>query len=228
MPDQRRPGLGAFDPTLYVLIDPEPCGDRPPGEIAAAAVRGGATLVQLRAKKATTREFLALASALRAALADTGVRLLINDRVDVALVTGAEGVHVGQDDLPPEEVRRLLGPRATIGLSVRNAEEAAAAPLDILDYVAIGGVFATASKNNTTPPVGIEGLTQLAALLHERRPDLPLVAIAGIDAGNAADVVRAGVQGVAVISAICGAPDPERAARELRAIVDSAKTEPKS
>jgi len=153
------------------------------------------------------------------------VPLLINDRVDVALATGADGVHVGQDDMAVEDARRLLGPDAIIGLSIKTVAQAEAAPVDLLDYVAIGGVYATSSKDNPDPPIGVAGLARIAAVFRRRRPDLPVGAIAGIDAANAAATVDAGADGVAVISALSLAPSPPDAARELRAIVDKALAE---
>src|SRR5205085_4655686 len=117
---------------------------------------GGATLVQLRDKHGTTRRLIAEARAIKQALAPFGVPLVINDRVDVALAAQAGGVHVGQDDMPVEEARRLLGPRAIIGLSIKSVAQANAAPLDLLDYVGVGGVYATSSKDNPNPPIGVD------------------------------------------------------------------------
>jgi thiamine-phosphate pyrophosphorylase len=131
-------------------------------------------------------------------------------------------VHVGQDDMAVEDARRLLGPEAIIGLSVKTVAQAKAAPLDLLDYVAIGGVFATSSKDNPDPPVGTDGLHTIAAAVRARAPALPICAIAGIDRGNARAVIAAGADGVAVISALSMAADPAAAARDLRAVVDQA------
>jgi thiamine-phosphate pyrophosphorylase len=155
------------------------------------------------------------------------VPLLVNDRVDVALAAGADGVHVGQDDMAVADARRLLGDRAIIGLSVKSAAQASEAPVDLLDYVAIGGVFATTSKDNPDPPVGTDGLRAIAAAVHARaaklpKAKLPIAAIAGIDRRNAGDVIAAGADGVAVISALSMTADPTEAARDLRAIVDRA------
>lgn len=204
------------DPRLYLVLGPDDCAD--PAETAAAAVAGGVTLVQLRAKQASSREFLALARRTLDALAGSGVPLLINDRVDIALAAGAAGVHIGQDDLPAAEARRLLGRDAIIGLTVRSRAEAEAAPLELLDYVSIGGVFATRSKDNPDPPIGLRGLAEIAALLR-RRGNLPLCGIAGIGADRAGAVLGAGVDGIAVVSAITAAADPVQAARELRALL---------
>jgi thiamine-phosphate pyrophosphorylase len=162
------------------------------------------------------------ARALAHALAGSGVPLIVNDRVDVALAAGAVGVHVGQDDMPVAEARRLLGRDAIIGLSVKTIEQARAAPLDALDYVAIGGVFATGSKDNPDPPVGLDGLRRLAEAVRARAPGFPVCAIAGIDAGNAAEVIAAGADGVAVISALTRTADPAAAAADLRRRIDAA------
>lgn len=208
--------MNPVDPRLYLVLGPDDCAD--PAEVAAAAVAGGVTLVQLRAKQASSREFLALARRTLDALAGSGVPLLINDRVDIALAAGAAGVHIGQDDLPAAEARRLLGRDAIIGLTVRSRAEAETAPLELLDYVSIGGVFATRSKDNPDPPIGLRGLAEIATLLR-RRGDLPLCAIAGIDTDRAGAVLGAGVDGIAVVSAITAAADPVQAARELRALL---------
>src|SRR5207302_4537329 len=125
------------------------------------------------------------------------VPLIINDRVDVALAAGADGVHVGPDDMPPEEARRLLGSNALIGLSIKTIDQARAAPLDLLDYVGIGGVYATASKDNPQAPIGADGLRTLVDVIHARAPGMPIAAIAGIDETNAAEVIAAGADGIA-------------------------------
>jgi thiamine-phosphate pyrophosphorylase len=216
------------DLRLYSLVDPQRDGGHPLPDLARAVVAGGATLIQLRDKAGTTRQMIERARALRAALAGTGVPLLINDRVDVALAAGADGVHIGWDDMAVEDARRLLGPRAIIGLSINSAERAAAAPLALLDYVAVGGVFATTSKDNPNPPKGVEGAKALADIIRRRPPAMPVGAIAGIDASNAADVMAAGFDGICVISALSLARDPAAAARELRRIVDAANPQRRS
>jgi len=213
------------DVRLYALVDPDRDGGRDLAELARLVSLGGATLVQLRDKHGDTRAMVERARAVKAALAPFGVPLLINDRVDVALAAGADGAHVGQDDMAVEDARRLLGPRAIIGLSIKTVAQAAAAPIDLLDYVGIGGVFATASKDNTSPPIGPTGLARIAEVFRRRAPKFPLCAIAGIDASNAAHTIAAGVDGVAVISALSLASDPQAAARELRAVVDAAVAE---
>jgi thiamine-phosphate pyrophosphorylase len=210
------------DLRLYALVDPERAGGRDLAELAWLLARGGATLVQLRDKEGTTQAMVQTARAIRGKLAPLGVPFLVNDRADVAFAAGADGVHLGQDDMAVEDARRLLGPHAVIGLSIKTLEQAARAPVEHLDYACIGGVFATTSKDNPDPPIGLPGLRSISATLRARDPDLPIGAIAGIDASNAAAVVAAGADGVAVISALSLARDPQVAARDLRAIVEAA------
>src|SRR5215468_9865338 len=200
------------DLRLYALVDPERANGRDLAELARLVAQGGATLVQLRDKHSDTRAMVERARAIKAALAPFDVPLLINDRVDVALASGAHGAHVGQDDLAADDARRLLGPDAIIGLSIKTVAQAEAAPIDRIDYVGVGGVFATSSKNNPEPPIGPAGVTRIAEIFRRRAPTFPLCGIAGIDAGNAADVIAAGAVGVAVISALSGARDPQAAA----------------
>jgi len=215
----------AVDLRLYALVDPERAGGHGLAELARLLALGGATLVQLRDKHGATRAMVEAARAIRDTLAPLSVPLLVNDRVDVALAAQADGVHVGQDDLSVEDARRLLPPDAIIGLSIKTVAQADAAPVELLDYVAIGGVYATTSKDNPDPPIGVDGLARIAEIFRRRRPDLPVCAIAGIDAANAATTVKAGADGVAVISALSLAPDPPEAARALRAIIDAALAE---
>lgn len=210
------------DVRLYALVDPRRAGAFALDDLAHRIASGGATLIQLRDKESDTRSFIARARRVKAKLRGLGAPLLINDRVDVALASEADGVHLGQDDMTPQDARRLLGPRAIIGLTVRSLAEAEAAAVDCIDYVAIGGVFATTSKDKPDPPVGLGGFNANAAAVRRRAPQMPIAAIAGIDRSNAADVIAAGADGVAVISALSLAADPAAAARELRAIVDRA------
>ncbi|CDW93174.1 MULTISPECIES: thiamine phosphate synthase [unclassified Thiomonas] len=200
---------------LHLVTDAALCGPRGVEAVVAAAVRGGATCVQLREKQLDTRPFVERARALKALLAPLGVPLIINDRPDVALAAGADGVHVGQSDLPPEDVRRLM-PHALIGLSVENPEQVRAAADMPVDYLGVSPVFSTPSKQDTAPALGLEGLRAMRALT-----DLPLIAIGGIDLNNAAQVLAAGADGLAVVRALCAAPDPAAAAQALRQLTDS-------
>ena len=210
------------DVRLNAIVDPERANGRSLADLARMVVAGGATLIQLRDKHGSTRRMIEEARAIKAVLAGTGVPLVINDRVDVALAAETDGVHVGQNDMPVADARRLLGPKAIIGLSIKTVALAKAAPVDVIDYVGVGGVYTTTSKNNPDPPIGIAGLRDIVEVFRARKRDLPVCGIAGIDSGNAADVIRAGVDGVAVISALSAQNDPEAAARQLRAIVDAA------
>ncbi len=207
---------------LYVIVDPSACRGRDPVSVARAAVRGGAGIIQLRDKSGDIPAMLALAREMGRAVREEGGLFVINDRADVALAAGADGVHVGQEDLPPEETRALLGGDAVIGLSLKTAGQVDAAPVESLSYGAIGGIFPTASKRQDLPPAGLDGLAELAGRLRARAPGLPVVAISGIAVDNAASVIAAGADGIAVISAVCAAEDPEAAARALRREVDAA------
>jgi thiamine-phosphate pyrophosphorylase len=213
------------DLRLNAIVDPERAGGHALADLARLCAEGGATLVQLRDKQSATRAMIDEARAIKQALAPFGVPFVVNDRVDVALAAAADGVHVGQDDMAAEDARRLLGPVAIIGLSVKTMSEAEAAPIGLIDYVGSGGVYATLSKQQKNPPIGPEGLARIIGVLRRRaqesRKALPVCGIAGIDAGNAAPVIAAGADGVAVISALSLASDPTAAARALRQIVDA-------
>jgi thiamine-phosphate pyrophosphorylase len=206
------------DWSLHLVTDRKLAGPRSVEDLVRAAVRGGVTVVQLREKDMCAREFIDLARRLKIFLADTGVPLIVNDRVDVALAARADGVHLGQSDMDPRDARRLLGPDAIIGLSVETTEQAERAAAFDVDYLGAGPIFWTPTKPELTGAWGTEGLAGLRALSRHK-----LVAIGGISAANAAEVMRAGADGVAVVSAICAAPDPEGAARELLRIVKKAR-----
>lgn len=207
----------AFDPTLCLVLGPEDVGGRDPTAVARAAVHGGATMVQLRWKSAGGRVLAELARALVAALAPTGVPLLVNDRPDVALVSGAAGVHVGDDDLAPADARRVVGPRAIVGVSVTSLEGLPRVDPAIVDYAGVGPVYATHTKRDAAPPLGIEGLAAAC-----ERLAVPVLAIGGIDASRVPPLMAAGAAGVAVVSAITAEPDARRAATRLRAALDAA------
>ena len=210
-----------IDLRLNAIVDPERAGGRDLAELARLTALGGATLIQLRDKISDTRAMVETARAIKEALKPFEVPLVVNDRIDVALAAGADGVHVGQDDMAVEDARKILGRGAIIGLSVKTIDEANAAPVELIDYVGSGGVYVTTSKQQKSAPIGTAGLARVIAALHARAPKLPVCGIAGIDAGNAAPVIAAGADGVAVISALSLAPDPAAAARTLRGIVDA-------
>ena len=209
-----------IDLRLNAIVDPERTGGHQLADLARQCARGGATLVQLRDKLSATRAMIEEARAIKKALADSGVPFVVNDRVDVAMAADADGVHLGQDDMAVEDARQLLGPDAIVGLSIKSVAEAEAAPLALIDYVGSGGVYVTASKQQNNPPIGPAGLARIIAALRCRAPDLPVCGIAGIDANNAGEVIAAGADGVAIISALSLTPDPAAAARTLRDIVD--------
>lgn len=202
---------------LYLVTDRDLMRRRPIESVVEAAVRGGVTLVQLREKNCSTRDFVQLARELKRLLTPLGVPLIVNDRVDVALAAAAEGVHIGQHDMDYRSARKLLGPDAIIGLSIETVEQARSADSLDVDYLGVGPVFPTATKSDAAPSLGLAGLARVRAISRH-----PIVAIGGIGAGNVRRVVHTGVDGVAVVSAICAADDPERSARELRQSIDAA------
>ena len=165
--------------------------------------RGGAALVQLREKQLSPKEFYEQARAAVVVAEQCGVRLIVNDRVEVALAVGANGVHLGQDDMPPEAARKLLGEHAIVGFSTHNVEQAIEASKLPIDYLAIGPIFPTATKSDTAPILGLEGLRAVRQAIGA----FPLVAIGGITATNARDVIEAGADSVAVIRALLAHPD---------------------
>jgi thiamine-phosphate pyrophosphorylase len=213
------------DLRLNAIVDPERSSGRDLAELARLCAQGGATLIQLRDKVSETRAKVEAARAIKKALAPLSVAFVVNDRVDVALAAGADGVHLGPDDMDVADARRLLGRNALIGLSIKNVGEAAAAPIELIDYVGSGGVYATLSKQQKNPPIGPEGLARIIAVLrdraHQQNKELPVCGIAGIDASNAGAVIGAGADGIAVISALSLAPDPRSAAQGLREVVDA-------
>ncbi|GAB5378107.1 MAG: thiamine phosphate synthase [Acuticoccus sp.] len=202
--------MKAFDLSLYLVLDPALCGGPGMVETARRAVAGGATMVQLRDKEADTRRLIEIGRALKAALAGTAARLLVNDDAAACAAIGADGLHIGQGDMAAARARALIGPGAILGLSVETPALAAAANPALVDYVGAGPVFATLTKPGHARPVGLSGLAAMVAA-----SPVPVVAIGGLDARHAAGVLGAGVAGMAVVSAICGQPDPQAAARAL-------------
>ncbi|MBW8321202.1 MAG: thiamine phosphate synthase [Arenimonas sp.] len=208
-----------FDLSLYLVLDPVLC--RPLGmvETARRAVAGGVTLVQLRDKNAPPAQMIETGRALKAALHGTGVPLIVNDDVEAALAIGADGLHVGQDDMDAQTARRLIGPDMILGLSVETEALAAAVDPAVVDYVGAGPVFATSTKPGHKPPVGLAGLICLVGATA-----LPAVAIGGLKLDHVAAVLKAGAEGLAVVSAICGQPDPQAAAFELSQAIRKARS----
>ena len=210
--------MGRIDYSLYLVTDRALARGRPLADVVRAAVAGGVTCVQLREKEASAREFAAAARELVALLRPLGVPLIVNDRIDVALAAGADGVHVGQQDLSVADARRLGPPGWIVGVSAESVADAARAERDGADYVGASPVFATPTKADHAPPLGLAGLRALRAATK-----LPLVAIGGLHAGNARETIRAGADGLAVVSAIVAADDPRAAAAELRREIAAAK-----
>lgn len=195
---------------LYLVTDQQALRGRNLTDVVMQAVQGGVTCVQLREKTANTRDFVALACALNHLLTPLGVPLVINDRIDVALACGAQGVHLGQSDMPVELARQLLPPQVFIGLSVETPDDVRRAASQPVDYLGVSPIYPTPTKTDTAPPWGLSGLRQVRAMTH-----LPLVAIGGLQLINAAEVLQAGADGLAVVSAICSADDPCLAAQSF-------------
>ena len=200
---------------IYLVTDRGLCRGRLLLDVVAQAVKGGAACVQLREKEMPTRAFVEEALAVKNILAPHRIPLMINDRIDVALACGADGVHIGQEDMPYETARRLLGPKAIIGLSVETwADVEASRDLDV-DYLGVSPVFATPTKTDTKEPWGLEGLRKIKAFSRH-----PLVAIGGISEANAREVTEAGADCLAVVSAICSAENPAVATARLKNVFD--------
>lgn len=199
---------------LYLVTDRDLCLGRSLDEVVRGAVEGGVTMVQLREKNSSTRDFVELALRLKPLCQAAGVPLIINDRIDVALAVDADGVHIGQSDMPYEEARRLLGADKIIGLSVENFGDLEVANGLDVDYVGISPVYGTPTKTDTATPFGLEGLRRAV-----RMSQHPTVAIGGMNSSTIGDVIGAGADGVAVVSAICSAPSPRKAAEELKTII---------
>ncbi len=214
-----------LDLSVYGILDPERSRGRDLAQLAGDAVRGGATFLQLRDKHGTTRAMVETARSIVAAIEGSGVPLVINDRVDVALAANAHGVHIGEDDMAPEDARALLGADAIVGLTIHSVEEAGAAAMELADCYGVGGIYATASKNNPNPPIGVAGFRKITDALRRRDPQAQVVGIAGVDHENAAEVIRAGADGVAVISCLFMADDVEAATRLLSGRVADARRE---
>jgi thiamine-phosphate pyrophosphorylase len=203
-----------LDLSLYLVTDVDACGARGVAETVRAAVAGGVTAVQLRDHRATARELVNTATQLQEILAGTNVCFIVNDRLDVALAVGADGVHLGQSDLPVAAARDIAGPTLIIGWSVTTPAEAkvaAALASGTVDYLGVGPVFATPTKNDAASPMGVDGLRAACAA-----SPFPCVAIGGITAETVPSVMAAGACGIAVVAAICAARDPRAAAAELR------------
>ena len=201
---------------LYVIIDPKASRGRSALQVAEAAIEGGADVLQLRDKEASSGRLYRVALQLRKLTRDAGIPFIVNDRLDIALATDADGVHVGQTDLPASVVREIMGPARILGVSVDTVEEAILAERDGADYLGVGPVFeARGTKPDAGLPLGVDRIARI-----RRRCGLPIVAIGGINAENARTVREAGADAAAVISAIVEANDIAHAARRLKRILE--------
>ena len=206
------------DLTLYVVLD---TGTTPPDRIpdlALAVVHGGATILQIRDKTSSARQLVDLARTVKARVRPLGVPVVLNDRVDIAAAAGVDGAHVGQDDLPPDAARSILGPDAIIGLSVTCAEEVTTVDPAVVDHVGLGPIFATSTKPDAAPSLGANGFRSVREMLN-----LPVVAIGGIGIRNVEDAIAAGADGIAVVTAVAHADDPQSAARHLLSLIQDAR-----
>ena len=202
------------DWSLYLVADRRAAAGRSLVEVVRAAIAGGTSVVQLRDKEATTREMIALGRTLREVTRECRVPLIVNDRVDVALAVNADGVHVGREDMPAGVARALIGDGRLLGVSTETVDEARAAERNGADYLGVGDVFGTASKPDAGTPVGPRRIEEVV-----RAVAIPVVGIGGITPKNARRVIEAGAAGIAVISAVVAADDPEGAARSLRELL---------
>lgn len=204
-----------IDLSLYLVTDSALSNGRSLEWIVMEAVKGGVTMVQLREKDCSTRDFVELACSLKSKLEPLHIPLIINDRLDIVLAANADGLHIGQSDMPYDLARRILGYDKIIGLSVENIKQAREANELSVDYIGISPVFGTQTKTDTARPFGLDGVREVASFTNH-----PTVAIGGVNAGNTLDIIGAGANGIAVVSAICSAESPMKAAMRLRKQVD--------
>jgi thiamine-phosphate pyrophosphorylase len=207
-----------IDYSLYLVTDRGLARGRSTFDIVKAAVSGGVTCVQLREKDCSTLEFIEQALAIKNFLEEREVPLIINDRLDVALAVAADGVHLGQSDMPLETARKIAGPSMLIGISAESVQDAVEAEKGGADYLGVSPIYATPTKTDTVPPLGLEGLRKI-----RKRVEIPLVGIGGLNTSNAAEVIRNGADGIAVVSAIVAAEDPGTAAINLKQIIIEAR-----
>ncbi len=210
--------MNKVDVSLYGIVDPNRSKGRSLAELAKTSAENGATLIQYRDKQNDIRAMIENAKQMKQSLAGTGVPFIVNDRVDIALASGADGVHLGQEDMTAEDARQLLGGKAIIGLSIKTIEQAENAPIQFLDYAFVGGVFDTQSKDNKKS-IGISGWMEISNILKSRAPKMPVGAIAGIDETNIGSLFNAGCDGVAMISALYMADDVALATKKLADII---------
>jgi len=207
--------MQTLDYRLYLVTDRSLCQGRHVLEVIEQAVAGGVTLVQIREKDIHCRQFLEIARQTKSLLTKKQIPLIINDRVDVALAIGADGIHIGQEDMPVEDVRKLVGPSMAIGLSVNTLDQVREANKLQVDYIGVGPIYPTKTKKDAKKPLLAHGFEAISdQSIH------PVVAIGGITADNAADVIRAGANGLAIVSDICSADSPQARAQKIIDIID--------
>lgn len=207
-----------FDLSLYLVLDPALCGDYGMVATTRDAIAGGATIVQLRMKHASTRERIDVGLALKQITTGSPVRLIVNDDIEAAIAIDADGVHVGQEDAAPRDVRERIGREKILGVSVNGLAVARTFDPEGIDYIGAGPVFATGTKPDHAKPVGFDGLREMIGIC-----GLPAVAIGGLKGEHVEATFEAGADGIAVVSAICGRPDPRQAAADLAAAISKAK-----
>ncbi|MCC9621049.1 thiamine phosphate synthase [Thalassospira sp. MA62] len=215
--------MNKIDLSLYLVLDPDLCVRHSMVETTVAAIAGGATVIQLRDKQAGTDEMIRIGRELKHVMAGSGVPLIVNDDIDAAIAIDADGVHVGQDDMPSRMVRERLGQDKIIGLSIESPEVARKVDRTIVDYVGVGPVFATATKPGHKPAIGFDGLSELITIA-----GLPSVAIGGLKQHHVGPVFQSGADGIAVVSAICGQPDPEIATIKIAESIARVRTQTSS
>ena len=201
--------------SLYLVTDRGLSKGRSHRFIVEEAVKGGVTMVQLREKDVSTKAFYDLAMSLKKVLKPLNIPLIINDRMDIALAVDADGLHIGQSDLPYDVARKILGKDKIIGLSVETIEQAREADELDVDYIGLSPVFSTQTKTDTNTPLGLEGIKEIASFTHHKT-----VAIGGINDRNAGQIMQHGADGIAVVSAIVSHDNPQQAAKTLSGIVD--------
>ncbi|MDO5657042.1 MAG: thiamine phosphate synthase [Paracoccus sp. (in: a-proteobacteria)] len=207
-----------FDLSLYLVLAPDLCRAHDLSQTVRLAVAGGATMIQLRDKTADRAALIRTGRALRDLLDGSGVRLIINDDAVAAREIRADGLHIGQDDLSPAAARAIIGRKMILGQSVESPEAMARLDPSFVDYAGVGPVFATLSKPDHKPPIGFDGLARIIA-----QSPVPVVAIGGLKPDHVARALSAGAAGIAVVSAICGQPDPQAATRALRDRIEAAR-----
>jgi thiamine-phosphate pyrophosphorylase len=210
-----------FDLSLYLVLDPDLCRQHSMVETAREAVAGGVTVVQVRHKRASTAERIALARSVKEALRDTSALIVMNDDIEAAVQAEVDAVHIGQRDMSPTLARERIGPDMLLGLSVNSESAARAVDAHLVDYAGVGPVFATPTKPDHEQPIGFAGLALIVAAC-----PVPTVAIGGLKRQHVSEVFAAGAQGLAVVSAICGTPDPRLSASELWAVIGDVRSGP--